>query len=491
MTTNLKIIDVCEFNDFNKVNQDADPVLYRNIPGTVFRVYGKSNDDYELSLSGNSLTFASGCVLQFCGGKLQNGTIVGNEMTILDAGFGVLDNVKLSGTYTNDECDLSWWGCVPYDSNEVDNAAKIKNAIDSTIIRITVSAKYGISSPVDIGHHAHFIVGNSQMGYNQNGFVANANFPKISTKSINNVSYEVRGMFYYYSDQHPTLENLAIEAKCHADYALEHIVGYASIDLKNIYISKARYAGILQYGCEHLRWDHVYVLECGIGIYISSNRIYYTTETDPVTQEEVEFYDVYNDGAFVSMDNMLNLTSCRVLKCNYGFVIKGGTNTSLINCESAYNAIFGLYTRDSVQTLHNYYSEGDGKCSSFVDRTGAWLTATDTYPQLISKDLDGIPTLDDENCFNQILYLRAPIYFERSLVSINGLFTSVYPRSGSPGMPVSISPPTQRIDAGVDAFIISKEGRVTVDGHKIYLLSSDAPELPMPFKTDIAMSRFT
>ena len=490
MTTNLKIIDVCEFNDFNKVNQDTPPVLYRNIPGTVFRVYGKSNDDYELSLSGNSLTFASGCVLQFCGGILQDGTIIGEKMTILDASFGVLDNVKLSGTYTNDECDLSWWGCVPYDSNEVDNAAKIKNAIDSTIIRITVSAKYGISSPVDIGHHTHFIVGNSQMGHNQNGFVANANFPKISMKSINNVSYEVRGMFYYYNDQHPTMENLAIEAHGHADYAMEHIVGYASVDLKNIHISGANIAGILQYGCEHLRWEHVMVQTCGIGIFIASNRIVYTYETDPVTHEEIESgYDVFsNDGQFVSMDNMLNLISCRVLFCNYGFVIKGGTNTSLINCESAHNSVFGLYTQNSVQSIHNYYSEDDGNCDTWTF-LGTVSESTDSYPYLTLHNLDGVPTIDGENCFNQVVCLRAPIFFDGSLVSIKGLFTSVYPRLASPGE-TEISLPTQRGDAGVDAFIIAKEGRVTVEGHHIYLLSSDAPELPMPFKTYIAMSRF-
>ena len=422
-------------------------------PFTRFLIKG------DINLGNGSLSFTEGCSLAFIDGKFQNGTIIGDKLTIEGASFGVLENVVLSGTYTNSECDLSWWGCEPVDSSAINNANRITNALKSTILRITVSDKYEISSPIDIGYNSHVIVGNSQMEYKRNGFVAKSGFPKKSTIQINNTNYEVRGMFYYYSDQHPAMENIAIEAHGRADYALEHIVGYASVDLKNIYISGANIAGILQYGCEHLRWEHVMVQTCGIGIFIASNRIVYTYETDPVTHEKIESgYDVFsNDGQFVSMDNMLNLISCRVLFCNYGFVIKGGTNTSLINCESAHNSVFGLYTQNSVQSIHNYYSEDDGNCDTWTF-LGTVSESTDSYPYLTLHNLDGVPTIDGENCFNQVVCLRAPIFFDRSLVSIKGLFTSVYPRLVSPGE-TEISLPTHKEDAGVDAFIIAKQGR--------------------------------
>ena len=419
-------------------------------------------------------------------------------MTILDASFGVLDNVKLLGSYTNSECDLSWWGCVPYDSFEVDNAAKIKNAIDSAIIRITVSAKYGISSPVNIGHDAHVIVGYSQMEDDSNGFVANSNFEggsiTLEAENPNDipVTYTIRGMFYYYSGHRPALENLYIDANYKADYAFEHITGAASIDFKNIYITGARYAGILQYGCEHLRWEHVMVRYCGIGIFISSSRISYTTRVNPITQQTEETYDVFDNGAFVHMNNMVNLISCRVLDCNYGFVLKGGSNSSLINCESAHNSILGLYTSWATQVITNYYSEDDGCCTFWIDNNGDKLTTSGgnfTYDELVTAEKDGIATLNLENCFNEKLYLRAPVYFDSSLVTIHGLFTSIHPRSTTTNNADSISFPTQRYHAGVDAAVLAKSAKVTIDGHSISLLLDDLLLSAMPFKTYISMSR--
>ena len=442
----------------------------------------------------NPIVLGSSCILCFCGGSLKNGEIIGNNTTIQRASYGILDNVKLSGTYTNSECDLSWWGCIPYSSSEADNSTKIKNVLDSTIQRITVNAMYGISSPVDIGKYSHIIAGCSQMGEDHSGFVANSNFQRNDSVTINYVDYSVRGMFYYHNDEHPALENLCIKANYKADYAFEHVIGQPSIDFKNVYIEKARHVGILQYGCEHLRWADVMVRECGIGIFISSHRLVYTHDEDPITGERVENgYDIFSNGNPVSADNMLNLISCRVLECNYGFVIKGGTNTSLINCESAHNSILGLYTSWSTQIITNYYSENDGCCKFWIDVNGnrnAPVNGTVPYEDLIQKNKDGIATVDTNNLFNQTLYLRAPIYFDCSLVTIHGMFTSIHPRSNTSNNATTISNPTQRTIPGVDSLIIAKAGKVTVEGHTIYLLTNDTSDLAMPFKTYIAMSRF-
>ena len=481
------------------INTLTDFLTYQNTNDTRFLIKG----DIDLGSLVNPYQFGSNCILYFCGGTLKDGEIIGSNTTIQGASFGVLDNVVLLGTYTNSECDLSWWGCIPYDptitQNIPDNSQKIKNALASSILRIKVSAKYGISSPVNIGYLGHYIEGSSRVENTRNGFVANSDFPQSSDVTVVGVQYTVRGMFYYYYSEGAVFKNLSIEVNKNADYAFEHIktnlsneTQAASLYLNDIYITQARVAGILQYACEHLIWDHVYVSNCGIGIYISDKLLNITYNNGVV-----DSYDVMEESSSpvnMGADNMINLISCRVLFCNYGFVIKGGTNVSLINCESAHNSIFGLFTRNSTYDISNYYSEDDGTCDFWVDTDGEIYGAvngpgTATWSDLISNNLDGVKTVDYKNRFNQYLYLRAPIYFDRSIVSIHGMFTSIFPRSSEPGsIEQQISDPIQRSHPGVDAVIIAKDGKVNIEGHKVYLLSSNVPELKMPFATYISMS---
>ena len=106
-------------------------------PYTIFQILGDpaSTNPYVIDLENSPVFLGEGSILLFCGGILKDGEVYGDNTTIQEASFGVLDNVKLSGTYTNSECDLSWWGCIPYDpdisQNIPDNAPKIKRAVSN------------------------------------------------------------------------------------------------------------------------------------------------------------------------------------------------------------------------------------------------------------------------------------------------------------------------------------------------------------------------
>ena len=116
-----------------EVNTLSDIQNRENTTNTIFYIIA----EIDMLNPVDPISFGEGCSIVFRGGKLKNGKINGNKMTIVGASFGVLDNVVLLGTYTNSECDLSWWGCIPYDptitQNIPDNSQKIKNFCKNNI----------------------------------------------------------------------------------------------------------------------------------------------------------------------------------------------------------------------------------------------------------------------------------------------------------------------------------------------------------------------
>ena len=73
-----------------------------NTANTIYHI------QYDYDLNGQTITLPAGCVLEFDGGSLTNGTIVGNG-TLIVASSSVFKNVNLNGSYTNEYFDLAWF----------------------------------------------------------------------------------------------------------------------------------------------------------------------------------------------------------------------------------------------------------------------------------------------------------------------------------------------------------------------------------------------
>ena len=73
-----------------------------NTANTIYHI------QYDYDLNGQTITLPAGCVLEFDGGSLTNGTIVGNG-TLIVASSSVFRNVTLNGSYTNEYFDLAWF----------------------------------------------------------------------------------------------------------------------------------------------------------------------------------------------------------------------------------------------------------------------------------------------------------------------------------------------------------------------------------------------
>lgn len=65
---------------------------------------------YDYDLKEASINIPENCVLQFDGGSLSNGTIVGNKTSILSSMYQIFTNVSVDGTYNVDTAYSEWFG---------------------------------------------------------------------------------------------------------------------------------------------------------------------------------------------------------------------------------------------------------------------------------------------------------------------------------------------------------------------------------------------
>lgn len=422
---------------------------------------------YDFVLDDTSINLPYNCVLKFTGGHLSNGVIVGNNTLIQGAGYGALEKIVLDGAYSNADCNISWWGAKI--SSQFDNSDVIEYAIKSNIYIIKVSGVYGVSRPIFTGNKTHFIVGASNYLYNNVGFAANDNFSSVIIQREGS-DYVVDALVYHADHAVTKLFNLAILCNSKTKYGILGLEGYSGIDLHNIMVMDASFIGVMQYGCEYIKFDSVAVRNSYAGIVVSNKKI-----------DEDDIFSVTNIGA--GQNNLVNLEHCRVTRCSYGFFIIGGSNTNLTNCESAECSIMGLVGIKSNLIIYNYYSERDGLCADFHDKSGnvyGNISNTTTCSELVDKNLDGIKIKSD--LYGRYMYFRSVFYFAESKVNINGAFISYYVRSKSTTGNVSVcDAPSVRDSRGVDSIFIVNKTSLILRGVVHYSGRNGSPENSRPW----------
>lgn len=65
---------------------------------------------YNFDLNGTTITVPTGCIFDFQGGSLSNGTIIGNNTIIKAAPTAIFNDVEISGCISNDKYYCEWFG---------------------------------------------------------------------------------------------------------------------------------------------------------------------------------------------------------------------------------------------------------------------------------------------------------------------------------------------------------------------------------------------
>lgn len=412
---------------------------------------------YDYDLNGATINLPSGCALDFQGGSFSNGKVQGSNSYVFGSLKNVFRSVRLTGSWLNDRCNLNWWNVKT--GAGVDNSASVQDAFNSAIRIIEVCGAYYLSSPVQIPVNKT-IEGQSKDNNKLHGFYANDNFSSKSV-TLDGSTYTAYGVLYTGSNYRTELNNIFVDARHKADYCIEHISNSVTWNIIKVGIFNARKVGLLQYGCERAVFKNLYLYGNNVGMAIRYN-----------TYNNANPFDF--SGAVKTIPNIITIDDVYAIANNIGMIVQYGTNVHLGNVNTSHNSIVGLYLRGVTGNsyISNYYSEGDGCCSFYIDEDG-YINNSDgtktgpievnTNPSfsngkaiqtLIDKNLDGFSNGKSEPEYGQIVYQRVPLVIDGCNISIIGVFFSVKPRGNSNTNEKNVLPPTSRNAGGVDALIL-------------------------------------
>ena len=154
---------------------------------------------YDYYLNDIEITIPEGCVLDFKGGSLNNGTIVGNNTYIKHTPYKIFDlNIKLDGSYTNEFVDIRWFGAISdldYDNKiGTDVSPYIEKAIEFTNknngMYIKVIGRYYLATPIITPAFVH-IVGES---YENTFTMARSNNKELSYNNPPSLLFVKKGI---------------------------------------------------------------------------------------------------------------------------------------------------------------------------------------------------------------------------------------------------------------------------------------------------------
>lgn len=423
----------------------------------------KENTIYEIRYDfelGSKFNLPKNTSLNFQGGKLINGTLVGNNSTIYSPTVHIVDNCTFEGAWTNLTANLVWWGA--RQGSEFDNSPIIRQAMNSMFPIIEVSGAYYMNSPVELAYNK-VIKGRAAHHNEITGFYASDNFAPMQVSfpargGKGAFTQLVKGIFYHRDAAKSEMYDVFINARHKAAYCIEHIDLYGSTDLYNCYITGANEVGILQYACENPVFDKLYIKDCNIGMYISTQKYKGGNPLSP------SFFT----GDTMGMPNMVTGYNVHILSCNYGLIVNGCYDFRISNLATSYNSCVGAIVANTTGEINKYYSEGDGRSNFFIHSSGVKEVAADgqSLSYLVTNNLDGISSTATIS-MGKPVYVRGSLYNYKSRLEITSAYMSFYARSynhTSAGYVLM----DKRDAQGVDCCIVNNEGIVNVDILRLY-----------------------
>lgn len=179
--------DVIKFADkeYNALNHSGLGRVYlrKNIVSSINKniltqdMIKKTNTQYiiqyDYDLGGETITVPEGCVLQFEGGSLSNGTLYGNSTLIhADSGGYIFDSISFIGNFKNGCFYADWFGCADVE----DCSDNLQWAIDAaqkvSVKSVVLSNKtYNISKTIKVPSFFSFggLVNNALSAWKRQG----------------------------------------------------------------------------------------------------------------------------------------------------------------------------------------------------------------------------------------------------------------------------------------------------------------------------------
>ena len=160
---------------------------------------------YDFDLNGAEIQIKEGCVLNFVGGSLSNGTLNGSKFNI-DANYKIFDNIKFKGAIIYClKLDLDWFVSDSidgiYDVVDIDSSKQINDAISSGVKTILFPGDkyYYLKKPIIVNGDVDFLSKNIERNYDSSSRETEGHLPCIYSNEIITLL-----IYKYQSDAHKT-----------------------------------------------------------------------------------------------------------------------------------------------------------------------------------------------------------------------------------------------------------------------------------------------
>lgn len=142
--------DNTDFDQVRIINSSTNLATNLSYNDKIYKIVG------NIDLGGGELTIASGSILDFQGGSFSNGTIVGNNTTIVNTSNSYIfkENLNTTGGFILEELDIRWFGAKPdfNGTTGTDCSPAIQKALDWSQyfygIYLGIHGKFYLETPI-------------------------------------------------------------------------------------------------------------------------------------------------------------------------------------------------------------------------------------------------------------------------------------------------------------------------------------------------------
>lgn len=303
---------------------------------------------YDFDLNGQEITIPEGCVLDFQGGSISNGSVVGNYTTINAKPVKIFNiTTAIKGTWNVVESFSEWFGG---NTSNYNNTPYIQAALAFPAANgLRLLGIYYITSPIALSKYNVKITGS--LGRNNEGFAIRC---RSDFSSVNVNGKEVNSMFYRTNNTSIPIifEGLTLSGAFKANTVIEPDAPYrvSAIRMDNVSVQQFYEAGVIVHSADYNSFHQVEFQYCCVGLEIGGLLVNY----------ENPLGDFGPMNLYTRQANHVIVDNCSFIGNEVGIIASRVTDLILTSNLFGYNSLCSmrLYQIQSVHIKGNYI-EGD------------------------------------------------------------------------------------------------------------------------------------
>ena len=312
---------------------------------------------YDYDLNEETITVPEGCVLQFKGGSLSNGTISGINTLIESPSSVIFTEISLTGNFVNSRIESIWFGVTDGTDCSKTLQSAINNTVSSGVRKLLFNkGTYYLSSSITIPSRFDFggevIDSLSVWNYERPTIYLTESIPAFTSEDEQGVRYLSIHDITIYGTNVDNKENLYA-------FHFKNSIYVSNNTFKNLWVHRCKFGFYFEVnnyaGVSQNVFDNVSLYENKIGIYIKGEAD--TQNRYPWLNQNIirNCYINNNSIGGILTEHMGSVQDLSIYSCNFEH---NGTNEDEDDYKQYGNfAIHFHYVKMGVVTINNCYFE--------------------------------------------------------------------------------------------------------------------------------------